>query len=230
MVLLRSPLLVITDGFATRVGERGLRLSGGEKQRVAFARAVLCQPRVGAHLCNTRAPACLPKQLSRTFAPPQRCLLAGRASLRSGACFRAAVLKPDSAPTFPPSFRPAFPSLPFPALAWTASQQILVLDEGTSALDSMTERMIQVREARVGGRGVVWAGFAALKRRIRAWGLTTAAGAWAVRGLPVHGPSLPARHPPPRPCPACSAGVASGHAAALHNHHCGSPPVHSGGW
>ncbi len=28
-------------GYGTRVGERGLRLSGGEKQRVAFARAVL---------------------------------------------------------------------------------------------------------------------------------------------------------------------------------------------
>jgi ABC-type transport system involved in Fe-S cluster assembly fused permease/ATPase subunit len=29
------------QGYLTRVGERGLRLSGGEKQRVAFARAVL---------------------------------------------------------------------------------------------------------------------------------------------------------------------------------------------
>ncbi|GIL72034.1 hypothetical protein Vretimale_559 [Volvox reticuliferus] len=33
-------------GYATRVGERGLRLSGGEKQRVAFARAVLKRPSV----------------------------------------------------------------------------------------------------------------------------------------------------------------------------------------
>ena len=33
-------------GYATRVGERGLRLSGGEKQRVAFARAVLKRPAV----------------------------------------------------------------------------------------------------------------------------------------------------------------------------------------
>ena len=32
------------DGFDTRVGERGLRLSGGEKQRVAFARAMLKNP------------------------------------------------------------------------------------------------------------------------------------------------------------------------------------------
>lgn len=32
------------DGFETRVGERGLRLSGGEKQRVAFARAILKNP------------------------------------------------------------------------------------------------------------------------------------------------------------------------------------------
>jgi ATP-binding cassette subfamily B (MDR/TAP) protein 6 len=31
-------------GFETRVGERGLRLSGGEKQRVAFARAILKNP------------------------------------------------------------------------------------------------------------------------------------------------------------------------------------------
>jgi ABC-type dipeptide/oligopeptide/nickel transport system ATPase subunit len=34
------------QGYNTRVGERGLRLSGGEKQRVAFARAVLKAPAI----------------------------------------------------------------------------------------------------------------------------------------------------------------------------------------
>ncbi|GFH07509.1 uncharacterized protein HaLaN_02321, partial [Haematococcus lacustris] len=33
-------------GYRTTVGERGLRLSGGEKQRVAFARAVLKKPAI----------------------------------------------------------------------------------------------------------------------------------------------------------------------------------------
>jgi ATP-binding cassette subfamily B (MDR/TAP) protein 6 len=32
------------DGYATKVGERGLRLSGGEKQRVAIARTLLKNP------------------------------------------------------------------------------------------------------------------------------------------------------------------------------------------
>jgi ATP-binding cassette, subfamily B, heavy metal transporter len=36
----------LPDGFATRVGERGLKLSGGEKQRVAIARAILKQPAI----------------------------------------------------------------------------------------------------------------------------------------------------------------------------------------
>ena len=34
------------DGYATMVGERGLKLSGGEKQRVAIARTILKQPRI----------------------------------------------------------------------------------------------------------------------------------------------------------------------------------------
>lgn len=34
------------DGYQTRVGERGLKLSGGEKQRVAIARSILKQPKI----------------------------------------------------------------------------------------------------------------------------------------------------------------------------------------
>lgn len=34
----------LKDGYNTKVGERGLKLSGGEKQRVAIARALLKDP------------------------------------------------------------------------------------------------------------------------------------------------------------------------------------------
>ncbi len=36
----------LPEGFATKVGERGYRLSGGEKQRIAIARVILKDPRI----------------------------------------------------------------------------------------------------------------------------------------------------------------------------------------
>lgn len=37
-------IISLPDGYETRVGERGLQLSGGEKQRIAIARAVIKDP------------------------------------------------------------------------------------------------------------------------------------------------------------------------------------------
>ena len=39
-------VLRLLEGYDTRVGERGLKLSGGEKQRVAIARTILKDPRI----------------------------------------------------------------------------------------------------------------------------------------------------------------------------------------
>ena len=39
-------VMSLPDGYQSRVGERGLKLSGGEKQRVAIARTILKRPRI----------------------------------------------------------------------------------------------------------------------------------------------------------------------------------------
>lgn len=39
-------IITFPDGYETQVGERGLKLSGGEKQRVAIARTILKAPQI----------------------------------------------------------------------------------------------------------------------------------------------------------------------------------------
>ncbi|XP_067299608.1 ATP-binding cassette sub-family B member 6 [Pseudorasbora parva] len=43
---IHNKILSLPDGYNTEVGERGLKLSGGEKQRVAIARTILKSPRI----------------------------------------------------------------------------------------------------------------------------------------------------------------------------------------
>ena len=43
---LKDFITKLPDGYGTRVGERGLKLSGGEKQRVAIARVILKNPEI----------------------------------------------------------------------------------------------------------------------------------------------------------------------------------------
>ena len=43
---IHEKILGFPDGYDARVGERGLKLSGGEKQRVAIARTILKDPRI----------------------------------------------------------------------------------------------------------------------------------------------------------------------------------------
>ena len=43
---LHNAILTFEKGYETVVGERGLKLSGGEKQRVAIARTILKAPQI----------------------------------------------------------------------------------------------------------------------------------------------------------------------------------------
>lgn len=44
MAEIHEAVLRMPKGYSTQVGERGLKLSGGEKQRIAIARAILKNP------------------------------------------------------------------------------------------------------------------------------------------------------------------------------------------
>jgi ATP-binding cassette subfamily B protein len=68
----------LPDGWDTLVGERGLKLSGGEKQRVAIARMVLKDPRI---LVLDEATSALDTVTERALQTAIRQITRGRTSL-----------------------------------------------------------------------------------------------------------------------------------------------------
>ena len=65
----------LPEGYATIVGERGYKLSGGEKQRIAIARAILKNPRI---LILDEATSALDTQSERLIQSALEPLMAGR--------------------------------------------------------------------------------------------------------------------------------------------------------
>ncbi|PWN52436.1 hypothetical protein IE53DRAFT_378141 [Violaceomyces palustris] len=71
-------ILSFPDGYGTVVGERGVRLSGGEKQRVAIARTILKNPPI---LLLDEATSALDSQTERQLQTALKTLMQGRSSL-----------------------------------------------------------------------------------------------------------------------------------------------------
>jgi ATP-binding cassette subfamily B protein len=71
-------VLRLPDGYATRVGERGLKLSGGEKQRVAIARTILKNPKI---LLLDEATSALDTRTEQEISAALRAVSANRTTL-----------------------------------------------------------------------------------------------------------------------------------------------------
>ncbi|MBN1565165.1 MAG: ATP-binding cassette domain-containing protein, partial [Anaerolineae bacterium] len=71
-------IIGLTDGYDTVVGERGYRLSGGEKQRMAIARVILKDPRI---LVLDEATSHLDSQSEALIQDALKKVMAGRTSM-----------------------------------------------------------------------------------------------------------------------------------------------------
>jgi ATP-binding cassette subfamily B protein len=71
-------IVSLPQGYATTVGERGLKLSGGEKQRVAIARAILKNPRI---LIFDEATSALDSETERSIQEELSRIAQGRTTL-----------------------------------------------------------------------------------------------------------------------------------------------------